>query len=477
MYNRKLKFYQIDLEYGDELTESQIQNLISDHQSHIVPVMDRLDCYSTGYNKAIKQQPNKDPLVPNNRKAYAYGKRIVDTTTNYLISNPAKYDSKDTEFLQEIENLQSVNSDTFESKEIVHNLVRFGKAGKLFYYDFTTSGGQPILRYASIDPRNFIAVYNYDVNPRMIALIHYYDIDSPAGVDENDNTRYVNVYSPSTRTMYEGTASAGGYELIDSIPHPFSQVPFADYGGKDYSGLLYPVLDQIDAYDKLQNLNLNEIEKHDMAYLVSSVDIDPETLAQAKEMGAFVLPSGTDATKTLTYLTKDINAEFNLNVRDNAKQEIFDLSTVPDFMSPDFAAQSGVALRYKLIGFDNSARQVEEYFKLGEQKSIDVMTEDIDSTWQSRESYYLQYPERIVSVELTENIPTDQAEQINAALSLKALNMPIDRIIAALPVSLVGNDKEAVIEAIEAAAPDISEDAMIEETETPELEEEEIIEE
>jgi hypothetical protein len=145
-------------------------------------------------------------------------------------------------------------------------------------------------------------------------------------------------------------------------------------------------------------------------------------------------------------LTKDINAAFNIDVRNNQKQEIFDLSTVPDFMSSEFSAQSGVALQYKLIGFDNSAKQVEEYFHQGESKSVDIMTATFDATWQNRAEYYKQYPDRVVSVNLIENLPTDVSAQLQHALILKNLGIPVTIWLDALPAEYIGNNKQFIID-------------------------------
>lgn len=445
MYNKELKSYQLDYQSGTEITKDDIKNIVDDHSSNIVPTMKKLEKYANGYNTKIKESENsKESNVPNNTKSYAYGKRIVDTTTNYLISNNAKYSAKDQDYIKKIENLQLINNDARESKQIIYDLVRFGIAGKLFYYD--TIDGQATLSYAYINPMEFAAVYNYDVNPKLIAVIRYYTTINSSGVDESTNIVVYNEDNEQHYTTGLNKEVIGG----EIVAHNFNTVPFSVYGGGDYSGMLYHVLDQIDAYDVLQNGNLNEIEKNGLAIMIFSdgVNITPENIKKANDMGAFVAPTGMGAKEAAAYLTKEINSEFHTVVGANAKQEIFDLSTVPDFMSKEFAAESGVALRYKLIGFDNSARQIEEFFKDGESRSIDIMTKSFDNSWKSRSQYYQNYPERIVSIELVENIPNDTTLQLQNATILKSLGISPEVWVNALPIELI-NDKSSIIKEID----------------------------
>lgn len=445
MYNNARKRYQLDYKSGIEITITDIQNIIADHRNNITPVMKKLENYANGYNTKIKEKDNTtDSSVPNNTKCYAYGKRIVDTTTNYLISNNAKYFAKDQDYLQTIENIQLVNDDARETKEIIYDLVRFGIAGKLFYYE--QEDNKPVLKYAYINPQEFVPIYDYSVNPKLIAVIRYYTTLDSAGANETTN---VSVYNEDNEQVYIGSNSES-YTLKETIPHAFDTVPFAVYGGGDYSGMLYHVLDQIDAYDLLQNSNLNEVEKNSLAIMVFSdgVEVTAEGVKKANELGAWVAPTGMTAKDAVAYLTKEINSDFHNKVGENGKQEIFDLSNVPDFMSKEFAADSGVALRFKLIGFDNSAKQIEEFFKYGESRAIDIMTKSFDGTWKSRGQYYYDNPDRIVKVELIENIPNDTSIQLQNATILKGLGVDPEVWVNALPTDLIGNDKAAIIEQI-----------------------------
>ena len=440
MYNLSQKMYQLDYKSGSELTDSDISSILMEHNRSVVKIMDRLEDYANGYNTTIKNKPDKAENVPNNRKAYAYGKRIVDTITNYLISSEPKYSCVDEDYLSEIKTIQLINDNMSESKDIIYNLVTFGMAGKIFYYDNNAN-----VRYASIDPREFVPVYNYDVNPQLLAVIRYYTVTDSKG---KDKMTYVDVYTDDNIRHFKGTSLNVISSDNTDTPHDFKQVPCAVYGGWNYSGMLYHVLDQIDAYDQLQNSDLNEIQKHALALLVFSdgASISSDDLRDAMDKGGLALPQGMSVKDAIAYLTKDINAAFNIDVRNNQKQEIFDLSTVPDFMSSEFSAQSGVALQYKLIGFDNSAKQVEEYFHQGESKSVDIMTATFDATWQNRAEYYKQYPDRVVSVNLIENLPTDVSAQLQHALILKNLGIPETIWLDALPAEYIGNNKQFIID-------------------------------
>ena len=66
----------------------------------------------------------------------------------------------------------------------------------------------------------------------------------------------------------------------------------------------------------------------------------------------------------MAFINKTLDSNFVKTLREALREDILTVSNVPDFTDEKFAGNSsGVALRYKLIGFENLRADKEIYFK------------------------------------------------------------------------------------------------------------------
>ena len=66
----------------------------------------------------------------------------------------------------------------------------------------------------------------------------------------------------------------------------------------------------------------------------------------------------------MAFINKTLDSAFVQTLRDALRTDILTVTNVPDFTDEKFASnQSGVAMRYKLIGFENLRADKEIYFK------------------------------------------------------------------------------------------------------------------
>jgi len=98
------------------------------------------------------------------------------------------------------------------------------------------------------------------------------------------------------------------------------------------------------------------------------------------------------------YLTKNINDTALQNILTIANNHIHTIANSPDFTDKDFMAQSGVALRYKLVGFENTAAEIESEMRKALQKRIELISSVVnivsgEQTW------------RDVDIVFTRNLP------------------------------------------------------------------------
>ena len=60
-----------------------------------------------------------------------------------------------------------------------------------------------------------------------------------------------------------------------------------------------------------------------------------------------------DADASAEYLTKEVNDAQIQNLLTNINDSIHKIANSPDFNDEKFMAQSGIAMRFKLVGFEN----------------------------------------------------------------------------------------------------------------------------
>ncbi len=164
----------------------------------------------------------------------------------------------------------------------------------------------------------------------------------------------------------------------------------------------------------------------------------PETVQKVKEKRLFEL----EKEATLAYLTKEINGEFNGSVLDFLVNEVHKQTGVPDFASKDFAAESGIALQYKLMGFENIASDIEAVFKEGEYQSIDLINEvvfrNVKSSILDKLAFWRKQKRASVDIQMSRNLPEDVKQKIENAKGLKDIGISqktvVETVSSILPV-------------------------------------------
>ena len=96
-----------------------------------------------------------------------------------------------------------------------------------------------------------------------------------------------------------------------------------------------------------------------------------KTARLLKEMKIIELPLDGDA----KWLVKSLNETETEILKQSLKDDIHEFSKVPCLTDENFAANaSGVAMKYKLLGFEQLAKTKERYFKKGLRKRIELIS-------------------------------------------------------------------------------------------------------
>ena len=418
-----------------ELTDDQIVFIINKFsQSRFT----QNEAYFYGDNTAIFTANTKDreSITPNNKIPVPFARKIALTTKNYLFAKDPIYHADDSGYLEELNRVFRYNWNQSKISSVGEGLVVHGTAYKLFYAEQV--GGSLVPCYTIVSPTQMIPVYSEDIEPVLIAGIRFYvrtDI-----VTSETKTHVEVYYAEKVVKFIKHPSSLTGRE---EAPNLFNAVPLVVYGGEDLQGVFEPVKEIIDAIDKVISSDVNEIERFEALYMILIGDKLPENPADVEKMvrrRIFELSENAQ----MSYLERHIDADFNMQLLDRLINLVHKMSGVPDFDSPEFAAESGVALQYKLMGFENVAAQYEAAFIKGEHESIALINallyDQPDAV-----AFETANPARTVSIELQRNMPEDVKARLEEAKLMKDLEVSTETVFSYLPmIENPGDEREKV---------------------------------
>lgn len=121
-----------------------------------------------------------------------------------------------------------------------------------------------------------------------------------------------------------------------------------------------------------------------------------------------------DSEDSAEYLTKNISDTQIQNMLQNINDQIHKMSNSPDFNDEKLMAQSGIAMKYKLIGFENVSSAIVANMTKALQKRIELICEVLNLTdgvamW------------RDIKITFTRNLPENTLETAQMVNQLRGL--------------------------------------------------------
>lgn len=192
-----------------------------------------------------------------------------------------------------------------------------------------------------------------------------------------------------------------------------------------------------DAYNTLLSSEVDDFESFVMAYLVlrGIDDVDPEQLHLMRSNRVLQLPEGGNA----EFLTKNISDTQISNMLEDIKKNIREIAACPDFTDSSFGTSSGIAIRYKLINFENRASAIEKTMTKALQRRIELICAILhltsgDSAW------------RDINIQFTRNLPIDYQDLTSMINQLRGL-VSDKTLIVQLPfVTDIDSEMQAIEE-------------------------------
>lgn len=337
----------------DTVITNQVLNDVIAYNERYKERYEMLERYYLGRHNILER--NKDDLLSNNKVVVNHAKYITDTNVGYLLGNPVDYQASeglDIEPLLDAYKKQTIND---LDSEIAKDVSIFGLQ---YEYVYANENAEP--KSCEVDNKNTIIVYDDTVeHNKLFGLIY-------RPIKKGDAFKYWEIIYVDKKIKRVYKSYSKSLQQVDKDePHAFGDVPIICYkNNPELLGDYEPVLSLIDAYNLLQSDRINDKEQLvDAILLFYGIDFDAEQNEQLKESRMLAnIPVDAKA----EYLVKTLQEGDVDILRQNIETDIHKISMTPNMSDQNFVGNSsGVAIRYKLLAFEQNIKNKERYMEKG----------------------------------------------------------------------------------------------------------------
>lgn len=388
------------------ITPVILARLIERHEAEL-PRLFRLRDYYIGrqdiLNRTKKTKNSANYKIVSNNARY-----ITNIATGYFLGVPIKYSAAEGVDISPLTEIYDENETASLDARLAKDMSVFGRAYELIY-----ANGEARVKSAAVSPTDAFVLYSADCEREVLAGIYYY-----REFDINGVCVGVRCYAFDPYNRYEFYGKGGSIEnteLISTEAHHFGIVPLIEYRNNDEcTGDFEPILPLLDAYNLVVSDRVNDKAQFVDSFLfVSNMDMDSETAQQLKEERILVGYEGADA----KYLSTEMSEADVKILRDDIKEDIHRISMVPDLSDESFSGNvSGVAIKYKLIGFEQMIKNKERFFREGLKKRFCAY-----SAFLSTRSVMANVAVKDVTFTFTRNLPENTLETAQTISYLRDL--------------------------------------------------------
>lgn len=337
----------------DTVITNQVLNDVIAYNERFRERFDMLERYYLGKHSITER--TKDDRLSNNKVVVNHAKYITDTNVGYLLGNPVDYQASKGIDLEPILNAYKKQTVNDLNSEIAKDVSIFGLQ---YEYVYANESAEP--KSHEVDNRNTIIVYDDTVEHNKLFGLNYRPVYKGEKVDY-----YETIYADKKIKRIYKSSEKVLKQIGKDEPHAFGDVPFICYkNNPDLLGDFETVISLIDAYNILQSDRINDKEQLvDAILCLYGMDFDDEQAEMLKDSRMLAdLP--TDG--RVEYLVKTLQEGDVDILRQNLEADIHKISMVPNMSDNNFVGNSsGVAIRYKLLAFEQNIKNKERYFEKG----------------------------------------------------------------------------------------------------------------
>lgn len=424
-----------------EITAELIKKVI-DFNEKRRPRFDLLDGYYVGRQNILNRE--KPDTRINNKVMVNHAKYIVDLSTGYLLGNPVDYQVNKDVNIEPL--LDAYKAQTMENTdfELAKDCSIFGMD---YEYVYATEDAEP--RSVTLDVRNTIIVYDDSMVHNKLFGVTYRPVFKDDKDQKPDKFEIV-VVTDTEIINFEMDFNGSTLTETSREEHFFGKVPIIEYKNNgELLGDFEPVISLIDAYNLIQSDRVNDREQLvDAILCFYGMDFDEEQMTELKLKRAL---SGIPADGKVEFLTKTIN-EGDVDVlRKNIEQDIHKISMVPNMSDANFVGNaSGVALRYKLLPFEQATKNKERFFEKALMERFELYTHYL-----SVKSKMEEVKKEDVDAVFKRNLPSNDFETSQMIANLRGV---VDDELLVAQLSFVDDASDTVAIAKEQAGEALKDD-------------------
>ncbi len=329
-----------------------------------------LNNYYDGEHKILSRTLSSDNL-PNNKIVANHAEYITDMATGYVFGTPITYSGDGADELNGI--FITIDEDS-HNNELALDMSIMGIGYELL---FMNDDEIPFPELAVSSPLNSFLVCDTTVKQKPMFAVTYFE---KRDIEDQIKGYDINVYTEDKKYHYfTQDISSKAFELKNEEEHYFNGIPLIEYkNNKKLRGDFEGVITLIDAYNLLQSDRVNDKEQDVDALLAvigASLGDDEEEKIKTgrllKELKIIELDEGGDA----KWLVKNLNETEIEVLKKSLKDDIHEFSKVPCLTDENFVGNaSGIAMKYKLLGFEQLGKTKERYFKQGLRQRLKLMS-------------------------------------------------------------------------------------------------------
>lgn len=382
-----------------------VGKLIKAHLEGYAKDYARLDSYLSDDPIMGRKSPTDEVLTIHN-----YANYIMAINAGYLVGQPVKYTTKDDAINIDAltENYEDQGISDLDS-DLAEDCSAFGRAFENIYID---EDSQP--QSVKLSVENTVVVYDNSVRHNMMFAFTFTPRVNDEG-DEMEGEFDVTIWDKGYETKCKYANGVLTEEVV--APHYFGMVPIIEYANnKRFVGDYERVLKLIDAYNFLQSDRVTDREKLVDAILAFyGVDVREEDRQDIKNSRTIALPPDGKA----EYIIKNIDEADADVLRSTLAADIHKFSMTPDLSDKEFAANaSGVAIKFKILGFDQNIITKERYFKKGLQRRFEIYNGVLHT-----KSVMEQVAPHDVNIKFSRNLPQNNLEAAQTANYIAGLGV------------------------------------------------------
>ena len=343
----------------DTTITNQILNDVIDYNEKYKDRYKRLLYYYIGKHDITGRI--KDDTNINNKVMVNHAKYITDTNVGYLLGNPVDYQVGNDEEGKPLYNIDPI-LDAYKKQTINDLDTEIAKDVSIYglQYEYVYANDEAEPKSCEIANENAIIVYDDTVEHKKLFGLIY------RPVREGESFKYWDIiYVDKEKEIHYKSTDKTLTKDGDEKPHAFGDVPLICYkNNPEFLGDFETVISLIDAYNLLQSDRVNDKEQLvDAILCMYGFDFDDK---QAEQLKTSRMLANIPVEGKAEYLIKTLQEGDVDILRQTIEKDIHKISMTPNMSDENFVGNSsGVAIRYKLLAFEQNIKNKERYMEKG----------------------------------------------------------------------------------------------------------------